>query len=1027
MGIVLRDTTPTDRVNAGPSFYTEPKTEKGSFWDSAAASYVNENSIGSWVADMEYDEIAAAVEGYDQYQDIPIDLSDMPLSTWRGVTSPENMQSRISEIYAEQKRINVINQNGWGAFVGGMAGILTSPEIIPDLFVGRGSTTLRGAAKLAASTLIAEGTHEYIQHQQNFTRSAQETYVNMGLAAFGGAAVGALISRKASTDTLNFMRADLEDSATPDAYVGDSVGAAKTDFANLSERALQDDFQGEAFMNKPILNWRWLGPVRPVVTAAKEIPVLGKILNDVAEHSFTPIKTKDGIGKQFAAESEVNKEIGTRMRTVHNTLNNNYKGWLKATGANRVKNFRKNWSTFNKQVHMALVSGDKLLTITPNDSVADAAIKKTAAAFRSQFNEMLETAKKYDPDGNWIDVDQALVRYADSYAPRRYNRRLIQKKPNTFKRLLQESFLDERQRIAFEEAQTAAKEAGEEFTQTIDEFAITDLDTIAEINKQVDASYDRIAYGYDEDVYMPIGASGKPFKDRKVPINDKKLIEGGWLDSDLEAMMRSYSNRVLKPARLIQRGYDPEMKEAIKAVNRAYDAKAADLDDVGANKLKKEQVKVREALETIRDRYYGRTTISTSKTDEAINDVMRSIRNINVARMMGMVLPVSMGDIFRANLTTIYAPELGKAAPTFIDALKTAKASKKLMQAFGVAHETAMMVRTGKIMDDSGMEGTHAAVATTAELSRGLMKATGLMPWTDWGKLLAASYTQNDIAQKMLGYSKLSPRSRKQLADLGIGKRTAEAFQKEVGLNHEGIVRLKKDTTGYEATGYVFDYTKWENQKLAQTVQNTLFRESERNIVSPAVGEIPRLTTNDEVNKMIFQFQSFLFGAAHSVTVNLGKRVRDRDPKGFQIMTQLVLGGMVSVGLREAAYGNIEELEGWTPQDWLLNSLDYSSATPLAMMAFNKMNLMTGNALTNSVGATTMSRYAHRPFMSLLGPSVGTAEDVLLSIQAGIGVPFGQDLTPADMRRLRRIVPWNNYQFFAVPFTKAEEAISENL
>ena len=124
------------------------------------------------------------------------------------------------------------------------------------------------------------------------------------------------------------------------------------------------------------------------------------------------------------------------------------------------------------------------------------------------------------------------------------------------------------------------------------------------------------------------------------------------------------------------------------------------------------------------------------------------------------------------------------------------------MQKFGVAHETAMMVRTGKILDDSGMEGTSSFVTGSAEISRGLMKSTGLMPWTDWSKLLAASYTQNDIAQKMLGFSKLSARSKRQLADMGIDEKTAIAFQDEIAKNTGGITRLKKNTTGYDATGY---------------------------------------------------------------------------------------------------------------------------------------------------------------------------------------------------------------------------------
>lgn len=1017
MGLVLQPTTSKDRVEAGPGFYATEAVPESGFAAATKASFVDENSVAQWYSDLNYQSEADAVDGYDQYQDIPQDLEELPLDTWLGVTSPAAMQNRIHEVRAERQRHAIAATNGWGSFVGGMAGYMLSPETIPELFLTQGRSGLAGAIRVGLGAMAFTTAHEAVMHEESYTRDWQQSMVNIGLATFAGAGIGSVLGTQAKRQFLKDLTKDLQDIASPSAlkpYDPDaqSIGAA------------MEATSGELIADKPWLKWKWLGPIRPIMHSRSK--VAAQKANNLMEHGYMPEKVKAGQAKQVSLETRVNREVAILTKKTYKAMNGGYKAWLKEHGIGGVGRLRgiRNWHAFQRDLHMALVSGDK---------AESKAIMETAKAIRSQYDEIYRIAKKareVTGDESVIGLEDFTARFADSYAPRRYNKARIRKDQIAFKQALRDAFKAERERQAFEASEAPGK--------TLDDFRITDPETLSEIDGQVNDSYDRIVHSYDLDVYMPFAnnRSGSPFKERKIPLRDEVMIDRGWLDSDVQSMTMNYVNKVLKPSRMLLEEGDTELKSALKSINDHYEVLRADAAKVGDEKLvrqiENEQIAVRDSFEAWRDRWYGRSTIASSRSGEAVNDALRTVRNLNVARMMGMVTLVSAGDVTRANLTTIFAPELGKRGPGLLAAIRTARLSKKEFERIGIAHETAMHVRTGKILDDSGfLEGSSKMVNWSGATSRGLMRISGLAHWTDWMKELAAAYTQNDIVQKMRGFAKLSPKSRAALAQLGIDENMAKRLQREVASSKgreqaaQSVIPLGKDTTGYEGIGYVLRFENFEDRELADRLANVMFRESERNIVTPAAGDIPNLFANDQINRTVFQFQSFLFSAATSITPAIARRFRSGDPKAALILTNMMLGGMFAVALRKAAYGDLDELGDWSPQDWAINAFDYSTVAPLMMMAFNQVNMFTGNGLVNALGAESMVRFQHRPLGSVFGPSVGTAEDLLVAAQSLAGVPFGDNLSPTDIRRIRRLLPWNNLAYVSAAVTAAQEAAEE--
>jgi hypothetical protein len=608
--------------------------------------------------------------------------------------------------------------------------------------------------------------------------------------------------------------------------------------------------------------------------------------------------------------------------------------------------------------------------------------------------------------------------------------------------------LSARARLLAREREIAANKIADEF------IPVTETD-IRYIKDAVQETFEKLAYGYDADVYMsPVGRRGfgSPWKERVIPLEDNFLLDKGWLESNMEAMTLSHINHMVKPSFMKMYAGDPDLVDVIGSIGKHYDGLIENAENAvreatdpkikakrtkELRRLTQEKVDNIKMHELMRDRWYGRTAIPNTRAGAMINDYLRALRNVNTTLMMGMVLPTSLGDVARWNMATIYAPELGAMGGDWLKAFKTMKLSKEEWQKIGIANEVASFIRTAKIVDGSDIIGTHGAqiasdmaVHASGAAAKALMKATFLAHWTDFGKLLSAGYVQNDLIQKAIGYDLLKPQNKALLARMGIDEQMAKTIRSEVerGLQlteaDRGINRINAAGMDNKAYATQVNFDNWADQEAARKFQDILFRESERSIVTPRTGDMPMFLGDTELGRSIAQFTSFLFAAVQQVGVPIGKRMRyDLDPKAYRLGMQMVMGGMFSVLIRHAVQGRLDEMEDWTPMDWVLNGVDYSGTVPLQMYAFNGINMLSKGGLAGAIGATTMTRYAHRPNMAvLMGPTAGTIENFGKVAQ----IPFSEDgLTESEMRQLRRVMLWNNLPFMYIPFEAMEQQVVE--
>lgn len=1067
--------TPEQRINAGPSAYMKPQEAAPEFTEAYSAGFVDEQMIMSWSAETENKTAQELVDGYDQFKDIPDDLVYLPTDTWGGVKSPAQMQNRVTDIRTQIERDGDIQ--GWGGFLGQMTGFIMNPEVIATLGLGGigmrgtslGARLLKGASFGAAGDVL----HEAGMRDTQELRTAQESAINIGAASVLTGLISGGFGKTVAKPLTNFAYREMAENV-------ENFGMRHVSAAQAY------DYNSEKILNQPWITTGFLSPMRPLVASKSKESLWW--LNNLWEHSYTTGKTVDGRAQQIAMETEVDQQIAILMRRNHEAVNSGYKAYVGAGNrrelmAGVIKNRGKRVQ-FDEDVHRAMVNEDKFVGTVARSADEIKAIEATAQRLRS---EIYDVTLKIAKEAELIDPEDFAVKFAKSYAPRRWNKKAVLRDQIAVKQSLKESYIKERGISGKATALTASEKRVKTLSDELLALPKTTSNTVVKkiqtrldeafaeleelkartetsfepkkgtaemqsVSDDVQGTFDRIAYGYDQDVFMGLGgvgakSLGSPLTARKVPLDDNFLLDKGWLDSNMDGMTMSHINHMIKPAAMKMKVGDPEMTGALESIQRNYDdlieeaekkvVKETDVKkraklEKEARRLNKEKTNVIDMHQLMRDRWYGRKSVPNTRLGAQVNDFLRVMRNYNTALMMGMVLPTSIGDVARWNMATIYAPELGVAGPNMLKAFKTMNLNKAEMQRVGIAHEVATQLRTAKIIDGSDILGSHGTgvvmdglVHASSAASKALIKSTLLTQWTDLGKLMAASYIQNDLIQKAMGYAKLSIKSKSTLARMGIDEDMATAIRKEVQESlgraeaDTGINRVDMNDMGYKGAATVINYEKIADKHLAKKLQTIIFRESERSLVTPKTGDMPMWLGDSELGRSVGQFTTFLHGAVQQVGVPIGKRLRyDKDPKAAIAASSMMMGGLLSVHVRMAIQGRLDEMEDWTAMDYALNAADYSGVVPLQMFLFNGLNLLSRGTLGE--GTATMARTTNRPVASVMGPTAGTLSNLIGVAQ----IPFSEDgISESEARKMRRAVLWNNLMWTTAGATELEKQI----
>jgi len=505
-----------------------------------------------------------------------------------------------------------------------------------------------------------------------------------------------------------------------------------------------------------------------------------------------------------------------------------------------------------------------------------------------------------------------------------------------------------------------------------------------------------------------------PLAARVFHIPDELIAD--FLDSDVENVMQTYLRTMVPDVLLAERFGDVDMTDAFKKIREEHARLSA------AATSEKARVRLQRRYEaTVRDLAAARDRI---RNVYAFRPDMRNTARATMAVKLWQVLsdlggviltslPDSAGPIFVNGFTRV----LRSAYIPFFRSVKRIAGkesgyaeAKRQYRAMGIVIETRLAARTNDAYElvDAYRPGSRFERGLHA-LTEKSMLITGLAPWTDFGKTIAATTSGNEIfrAARLAASGKLTAKLRERLAASGIDEEMAKRIWAQFENGGETVDGVHLPNTA-----------DWTDRAARDAFEGAVAREADIAIITP--GQEKPLWLSRPVASVLGQFKTFAAAATERLLIGGLQR---HDAETLSGLIAGITAGMLSyVAYRVATGQEISE----DPAVWVKEGISRSGI----LGWFEE-----GNAFLSKITAGQMdiyrpltqapsTRYAARSAIGqLLGPTFGKVENLL----SASGAAWSGTWTAADTRNMRRMLAFQNLFYIRQLLDQVEAGINAGL
>lgn len=508
--------------------------------------------------------------------------------------------------------------------------------------------------------------------------------------------------------------------------------------------------------------------------------------------------------------------------------------------------------------------------------------------------------------------------------------------------------------------------------------------------------------GLIDDLGIKVGSRG-PLKERTLNFVQDNELEP-WLENDASKVLNYYQNTMSTDIS-IARAFDGDLtlEDEITKINNEYrESRKGITDPKILKQIEKERSNVvndiNSTLKIMRGMY--------ARPDDPDSMIVRGAR---VARQFNYI--TKMGQVMVSSITDISNPirkhGLATWAKTLPNLITNIKGIKLNVQEAKLAGNITDLIMPERMASFSGLGDPFASNTSAFERSlesiNKLMSKVNLMPlWNDANKAFSSVMSQQRMIKAITKYNNLNEKETAYLGYLGIGRDNYDIIAKELSKN------------SYKENGlFVANTEKWNNPQAVRIYRNALNIDVDSTIVTVGAGDLP-LWMQTETGKVIGQFKSFAFGATQQVLAS-----------GLQQKDMAVLNGLISASaLGMMSYYLKKKIAGKEPSNdpavWINEGLDRSGYFGI-LTEYSHIGDKLGVGFATLTGAGQLSRYQTRSFASsLLGPSVGSITDVAIGGSALVS----QEITEADAKAIRRMIPLNNTLILTRAMDNFEKSIA---
>lgn len=982
--------------------------ERPSVGEIAKAFYRQENIIGSFVSkESGLPDSTKDNPDYDPYGLFTEDerLDQAFVSSALYADNDEELEAVRRQMTRERTDRETMIQGGATSFIVGLPVMIADP--ISLLSIGgvalntyrTGKGILKGAAVMGSVVGVDTAIQEAALHTQQLTRTYGESATNISAGMLLGGVLGGTAAKLATYGVDAKMIDAYENVMNVEPKIAEGINptidAVTKPVGSGSVGAQQalGDTQVSGKIAKKLVKLLGFDPLSRTITS--ENPTTRLIATMMAEN---PIKM-DGNVLQ-AAESLAKAHSGKLGTSLQN--NSNLFAEYKSTGG------KMNRKQFNEAVSTAIRKGDS--DIPQVKASADYWNKELYTPLKDEM-----VALKLLPE----DVD---VKTANNYLNRVWNKNKISANFPQFVNKVS-NWLAEKDVKLFEDAKAASEKIATatgkekdnlqaiidkaEFKKGMD-FERQDYESLSEeIAQRIQGSPDgRLPYDWK----LGSGSSSRgisgtalrgPLRNRVFQIDDEIVEE--FLENDIETLGARYLQNVAGDIELVRKFDDVNMTDQLKDINTWYAKKKNDksLTPKQQEKLEKQRESDVRDIAGMRDRIRG---VYGFSEDNIWTRMARSSRDLNYLRLLGGVTVSSLPDVSRVFMAEGFAKTFKSGLGPLIKNTKQFKEAASELKRYGVGTDAIMSGKSEIIAD----VGDYAQGGTAIE--RGLRSASSkfgkinfLDHWTAGMKQLHAVTMQTSIFDglKKGVYDK-------RLARLGIDEQSAKDMYKQVvkhGKNEDGV--------------WLTNAKNWDRPDLERMWGAAVRKESDRVILIP--GQEKPLFMSTEMGKTVGQFRSFILSATQRVFI---AALQNQDHNAVGGFASLVGMGMFTYYLKQKIAGrDVTE----DPAVWVMEGIERSGAIGVIGEISNTIEKISGNSLglrpLLGIDAPASKQVARSVHESALGPTFGSL--LSTTIAAANAISDENEMTEADDRTLRRLVPLQNLFYLNLGYDAIQKASSD--
>lgn len=966
--------------------------------------------------------------------------------------NPKDYDHITNAIRHEIQNDALLSQHPWKTFGYSVALGFTDPvNYLPFGVIykniKRGSQLLRGVAQSGLTAAGSAATQEAIIQNNQLTREAQESYINVFAAGITGAALGGIgtgigihlnAAKRAEIEARNKVQQEVMDVLTDKDKELTPEGTLKADdLARMPEairksmvltpmnRLINSRFNISKYIGQQMYenNYTYIKHTQGLTDGASverlikgKEQELAKTFLDYQNIYFDMVGIKSGpfkgIRSKLKAPEMSYEAFGDEVSLVLTTERPSPREHVNLA----AKLYREN--IFNPLKDEAIKLG-----LLPEDvSVPNAAAYFMIAhnknkiieqggrsargpgtfpeALYQDFKASQVELERYKQSPEYINANNELTELKEKLNQTNQKRKLSEQqkeKLNERIKTLEKSIVDN--------APKRAKNYRGELLKSVDDNMLW---------TQVEQTVDNILGDNAGQLLNPIltslkGGSTKPFQTRHILADQESMRQ--WHITDASKIASMYV-RAMVPAIEMSRFAKKmgakdisEMRTKIgEQILAEYNEQAKGLTGKAAQKLREERDRDISDINTTIDLMLGVYGDGPNVLNSSAKDLYQNFLKWNYTRLLGYMTLSSLPD---AGIQVFANGPYRLVHDGLLSMFSQAKKiSKRDLRAIGYGLETELGTRIKSYSDHQGLS-TNPSPFTKGldSLTHSFGNLSLMNQWNTLMQNMAGHISINrtlDTIHKVVNGEKVAQKEIERVARLGLAK---EHFNT--------IAKFTKDNIS-DGTRYA-DWSNWNitNSSDAEALkqfQLSVGKDIDSIVIVPGLGDrvkIGSLDANTPVGKLLFQFKTFLSSSTNKLLYSGIQRGNDID---------VYLGAVSMMALGGLSYITTSLVRGSEP-DLSFKNLSHEAIDRSGLLGIWGETANIGSKL---LGFGGVSRYQSRDIWgALTGPSGGALSEVLSIMNKVRGVTLNDEtLDTKDAEKIARLIPLQNLAYWHYPRRK---------